>query len=48
MVIGVPKEIKKHEYRVGLIPKHAGQYVAHGHTVYIQTGAGQGAGFADE
>ena len=48
MIIGVPKEIKKHEYRVGLIPKHAAQYVANGHTVYVQIGAGSGAGFSDQ
>jgi len=48
MIIGVPKEIKKLEYRVGLIPSHAGQYVAHGHEVWIQEGAGLGSGFTDE
>ncbi|HAV20313.1 MAG TPA: alanine dehydrogenase [Firmicutes bacterium] len=48
MIIGVPKEIKKHEYRVGLIPKHAANYVAHGHTVFVQVGAGIGAGFSDQ
>ncbi len=48
MIIGVPKEIKKHEYRVGLIPKHAAEYVKHGHTVYIQNDAGAGAGFSDQ
>ncbi len=48
MIIGVPKEIKKLEYRVGLIPAHAAEYVRHGHTVIIQNGAGLGAGFTDE
>ncbi len=48
MIIGVPTEIKKHEYRVGLIPQHAHQYVTHGHKVYIQAGAGIGAGFTDQ
>jgi alanine dehydrogenase len=47
MKIGVPKEIKKHEYRVGLTPAHAAEYVHSGHTVYIQSGAGTGSGFAD-
>lgn len=48
MIIGVPKEIKKHEYRIGLIPKHAKSYVEAGHQVYIQAGAGTGAGFTDQ
>jgi len=48
MIIGVPKEIKKLEYRVGLIPSHAAHYVAHGHEVWIQKGAGLGSGFQDE
>jgi alanine dehydrogenase len=47
MIIGVPKEIKKHEYRVGLTPYHAKSYVACGHTVFIQTKAGEGSGYAD-
>lgn len=47
MIIGVPKEIKKHEYRVGLTPYHAKSYVAAGHTVYIEQGAGEGSGYAD-
>ena len=38
MIIGVPKEIKKHEYRIGLIPKHAKSYVEAGHQVFIQAG----------
>jgi alanine dehydrogenase len=48
MIIGVPKEIKKHEYRIGLIPKHAKSYVEAGHQVFIQAGAGTGAGFNDQ
>lgn len=47
MTIGVPKEIKKLEYRVGLTPKHAAAYIQHGHTVMIETGAGIGSGFSD-
>ncbi|MGI6700875.1 MAG: alanine dehydrogenase [Christensenellales bacterium] len=48
MIIGVPIEIKKHEYRVGLTPGHAVSYVNAGHKVYIQKGAGVGSGFMDE
>jgi alanine dehydrogenase len=48
MRVGVPKEIKKNEHRVGLTPTAVREYVAHGHTVAIQTGAGLGAGFTDD
>lgn len=48
MLIGVPKEIKTHEYRVGLNPEGARQLVAAGHKVHVQAGAGEGSGFADE
>jgi alanine dehydrogenase len=48
MLIGVPKEIKDHEDRVGLVPSSVGELVAHGHQVLIQQGAGRGAGIADE
>ena len=47
MRIGVPKEIKTHEYRVGLTPFAVGEYVAHGHEVMIERGAGTGIGAAD-
>ncbi len=47
MRIGVPKEIKDHEDRVGLVPSSVGELVAHGHTVLIEKGAGRGAGLAD-
>jgi alanine dehydrogenase len=47
MKIAVAKEIKTHEYRVGLIPSGAEAYIAHGHTVTIEAGAGEGAGFSD-
>jgi alanine dehydrogenase len=47
MLIGVPKEIKTHEYRVGLTPAAAHELVRHGHQVMVQAGAGEGAGFAD-
>ncbi|HYF22903.1 MAG TPA: alanine dehydrogenase [Caulobacteraceae bacterium] len=48
MRVGVPREIKPNEHRVGLTPTAAREYVAHGHEVLIETGAGLGAGFADE
>ncbi len=48
MRVGVPKEIKPDEYRVGLTPTAAREYVAHGHEVLVQTGAGEGAGFGDD
>lgn len=48
MRVGVPKEIKKNEHRIGLTPTAVREYVAHGHEVLIQTGAGLGAGFEDE
>ena len=47
MKIGVPIEIKKHEYRVGLAPHHAAAYVKAGHEVYIQHNAGVGSGYED-
>ena len=42
MRVGVPKEIKNHEYRVGLTPGAAREYVARGHEVLVETGAGAG------
>ena len=48
MRIGVPKEIKVREYRVGLIPANVRELVAHGHHVAIETGAGAGIGMTDE
>lgn len=47
MRIGLPKEIKKEEYRVGLTPDSAREYVRHGHSVTVETGAGLGSGFTD-
>jgi alanine dehydrogenase len=48
MRIGVPKEIKIHEYRVGLIPASVKELTRLGHTVYVETQAGMGIGFSDE
>ncbi|HZK57437.1 MAG TPA: alanine dehydrogenase [Clostridia bacterium] len=47
MIIGTIKERKQHEYRVGITPDNAAAYTAAGHLVYIETGAGDGAGFPD-
>lgn len=47
MIVAVPKEIKTHEYRVGLTPAGARALVEDGHRVLIQTGAGAGAGIED-
>lgn len=47
MRIGVPKEIKIHEYRVGLVPAGVAELVGAGHTVLIETSAGIGAGISD-
>lgn len=48
MIIGVPKEVKNHEYRVGLTPAAANEFVQHGHTVLVETHAGEGIGFSDD
>jgi len=48
MLIGVPKEIKNHEYRVGLTPSGARELIAHGHKVLVETQAGLAIGFTDE
>ncbi|MBX7113594.1 MAG: alanine dehydrogenase [Myxococcaceae bacterium] len=47
MIIGVPKEIKTREYRVGVVPAGAKAFVAAGHKVFIERGAGEGAGIPD-
>src|SRR5580658_1341006 len=47
MKIGVPKEIKVHEYRVGLVPAGVAELVHSGHQVLVQSGAGAGIGFED-
>jgi alanine dehydrogenase len=48
MRVGVPKEIKPGEHRVGLPPTAVREYVAHGHQVLVETTAGTGAGYSDE
>ena len=47
MLIGVPKEVKTHEYRVGLVPASVRELVHHGHKVVVESGAGAGIGFDD-
>lgn len=47
MLIGVPKEIKADEYRVGLVPAIAKELVVKGHAVHVETRAGEGAGIGD-
>src|SRR5258707_12344701 len=48
MRVGVPKEIKDHEDRVGLVPSSVAELVRHGHEVMVEAGAGLGAGLEDE
>ncbi|MFG6386733.1 MAG: alanine dehydrogenase [Muribaculaceae bacterium] len=48
MIIGIPKEIKNNENRVGMTPAGVKELVQHGHQVYVQHTAGQGSGFSDE
>ena len=45
MRVGVPREIKPDEYRVGLTPTAVREYVTHGHQVLVETTAGAGAGY---
>ncbi|MEN9585807.1 MAG: alanine dehydrogenase [Pseudomonadota bacterium] len=47
MIIGVPKEIKNHEYRVGMVSASVRELTARNHTVFVQSGAGNGIGFGD-
>ena len=48
MIIGVPKEIKNNENRVGMTPSGVQEMIKHGHTVYVQAGAGVNSGFSDD
>jgi alanine dehydrogenase len=47
MKVGVPKEVKNQEYRVGMVPAGVHTFVLHGHEVMIETGAGKGSGIED-
>ncbi len=48
MKIGIPKEIRNNENRVGMTPAGVSELVKHGHSVYVQKTAGEGSGFSDE
>ncbi|MFN3231347.1 MAG: alanine dehydrogenase [Alphaproteobacteria bacterium] len=48
MIVGAPKEIKNHEYRVGLVPETVRELTAAGHTVLIESGAGDGIGITND
>ena len=48
MIVGVPKEIKVQEHRVGLTPSSVRELIVHGHRVLVQSSAGAGIGFDDE
>lgn len=47
MIVGVPKEIKNNEFRVGMTPAGVKEFVAHGHTVLVEKAAGDGSSFTD-
>ena len=47
MIVGIPKEIKNNENRVGMTPAGVSELIRHGHTVYVQHTAGNGSGFSD-
>lgn len=48
MIIGIPKEIKEYEYRVGITPQGIIELKKDGHRIIIESGAGEGSGFSDE
>mmetsp|Transcript_13187 Transcript_13187/g.23642 ORF Transcript_13187/g.23642 Transcript_13187/m.23642 type:complete len:379 (-) Transcript_13187:333-1469(-) len=48
IAIGVPKEIKNHEYRVGMVPSSVREVAAYGHKIFIETNAGMGIGLTDK
>ena len=48
MQVGVPKEVKNHEYRVAITPIGVHELTAHGHQVYVETGAGEGSSIGDD
>ncbi len=48
MLVGVPKEIKNHEYRVAITPAGVKEFVNHGHKVVIETNAGAGSAISDD
>jgi alanine dehydrogenase len=48
MLVGVPREIKNHEYRVAITPAGVREFINHGHKVIIETGAGNGSAISDD
>ena len=48
MIIGCPKEIKTHEYRVGLVPSSVKELISNGHEVLVESSAGEGINYSDE
>ena len=48
MRVGVPKEIKNNEFRVGLVPASVRELVVHGHEVFVEINAGIGIGMSDD
>lgn len=48
MIVGVPREIKNHEYRVGLTPAAVKEFTTHGHTVLVEVNAGEDIGFTND
>ncbi|WP_136681124.1 alanine dehydrogenase [Neptunomonas sp. XY-337] len=48
MLIGVPKEIKNHEYRIGMVPASVQELTSRGHQVVVETNGGSGIGFSDD
>ena len=48
MIIGIPKEVKTDEYRVGTTPSNIKEFIKNGHKVFVQSNAGSGSGFSDD
>ena len=48
MIVGIPKEIKNNEFRVGMTPSGVNSFIRNGHRVFVQKGAGLGSGFVDK
>jgi len=47
MIIGVPREVKREEYRVSITPVGVAELMRHGHSIYVETTAGEGSGFSN-
>ncbi|MGY8945565.1 MAG: alanine dehydrogenase, partial [Flavobacteriales bacterium] len=47
MILGIPKEIKNNEFRVGMTPSGVNSFINKGHQVYVQKSAGLGSGYTD-